>query len=823
MSSVWRDLVLAARSLSQARAFTVVCVITLGFGMAPSLAIQYGMRVFSTPPPGVDTAGLVEIVTTRAGDHEPTTQWSYPDFSDLSTAATGLTLTGFALGERTVTLPDTQADVGVDTMYVSPNYFRTIGVTLARGTGFPEAPAADPMVIVGYRFWQRRLAGDPGVIGTTLTVNGVPHIVVGIAPDGFIGHIAVEDRELFLPLERHPVFLASANARFDRSKSLVRIEGRLSPGVSVAQASAAVSAVTAQLARDQPSTNQFRAGVAEAYRPLGVLGGRELGPVLTLFSTLAAIPMVLIGLNVSGMVQVRSAMRERELSIRQAIGASRGRLMRYLMAETFVLAALGAALASIVLFNLPAILSLLLDDPLPAFLDSALRVDLLMLAKCAGVSLAACLICGWLPALRFSRPAIMTVLKDESGTGGIRAGRVHRVTTAVQMAIAVPALVVSFTSLERVRATASADLGFAADRVYAAPLDMPAGTNSGSLIRRVRDTLAAANGVTSVTVADGLPLDFRYRLARVSTETSANTVPTAISAQVTRVGDDYLETMEIALRRGRKFTAEDTAGAPMVAIISNALAIALFPDGEALGQRVVYGTPGGEHMPPRFLTVVGVTDDFPTAQMSTRREQLLLPLAQQWDAIGQPPGNHVNDVGPILLIARSDAGEPAPKLVAALENTLREVDPLFDRAKIVTGASLRKQSEDDFLEHFGAGALGGGAALLLTALGIYGVVGLMVSTRTRELAVRMMLGASRRQVIGMILFDVVKLVGPGVVAGLVIYYVFALRDGGVTISPAEPLAYAAGALIATFTAVLAALAPARRAASVPPMSAMRST
>ena len=251
----------------------------------------------------------------------------------------------------------------------------------------------------------------------------------------------------------------------------MRIHGRLSPGASVTQASAAVSAITARLAREYPATNEFRAGIVAPYYPPAVSRTPRCQILLSVWQALTVIPLLVVCLNVSGMVQVRSAMRERELTIRQALGASRRRLIRHLLAEAVVLAALGGTLASIVLFNIPPLVSWWIGEPIPAQLQAALSVDLRMIAICAGLCLATSLVFGWLPALRFSRPAIMTVLKDEAGTGGIRAGRVHRVTSALQVAMAVPLLVLSFMSLERVRATASADLGFAADLLYAAPLE----------------------------------------------------------------------------------------------------------------------------------------------------------------------------------------------------------------------------------------------------------------------------------------------------------------------------------------------------------------
>jgi putative ABC transport system permease protein len=827
LTDIWRDLVHAGRSLAKARAFTFVCVVTLGVGMAPVIAIQYGARVFTTPPPGVNTEGLVELVTTQVGPRRATDKWSYPDYMDLRDANTRVSMTGWATGESEVTLPASgDVKTASQTMFVSSNYFRTIGVALTRGPGFMK-DTADPVLILGYTFWQKRLAADPDIVGKTLTLDGVPHDVVGIAPDGFAGHLPFQDAELFLPLERHPGLLADNNARFDRSKEWVHIHGRLSPGVGVAQASAAVSAVTSQLAKEHAATNEFKAGVFAPYHAIGNVEGSEATVIMAVWHAMAAIPLLVVCLNVSGMVQVRSAMRERELSIRQAIGASRGRLIQHLLAEAVVLAAIGGALASLVLFNIPPVVSWWFGEPLPAQLEEALRVDLSMLAICAGLCLATSLVFGWLPAVRFSRPVIMTVLKDEAGTGGFRAGRAHRLTTALQVAVAVPLLVLSAMSLERVRATATADFGFACDLLYAAPLEIKAaaGENIGFQIRKVRDSLAKGSGVASVTVADGFPLDFRYRLARVSTQAEANVAPKVAFAHVTRVGDGYLDTMGIALVRGRGFAIDDGAGAELVTVISKTLADKLFPDAEAIGQRLTFGAPDDDNKTPRTLTIVGVTADFPTSQMSTELEQLLLPLAQHSDVRRDSvPVSDDREGAPIvMLVARSAVGEPPAKLTAALENAIREVDPHFNRASIVTGVWLRQRSMDDFLNQSAFAGISGGVALMLAALGIYGVVGLMVSARTREIAVRVTLGASRPRVIGMILFDVVKLVAPGVAIGLLIPAVLVRLEGGISVSNIEPLAYVAGAAIAILTAVLASLGPARRAASVQPMVAMRST
>jgi hypothetical protein len=336
------------------------------------------------------------------------------------------------------------------------------------------------------------------------------------------------------------------------------------------------------------------------------------------------------------------------------------------------------------------------------------------------------------------------------------------------------------------------------------------------------DDLERTSGVASVTVADGLPLNFAGQTASVSLQPDAKVAPRFVSVHVTRVGDGYLDTMGIRLLRGRGFAADDGAGAEMATIISKPLADRLFPDddaAEAIGKRLTFRV--GEKT-QHTLTIVGVTGDFPTSQMSTAREQLLLPLAQH-------PSTTV------FLIARSAPREQPMKLSAALENTVRDLGADFHQnvktpdgvpyASIVTGVWLRQNSMRDFLVQSAVAGAAGGVILMLAALGIYGVVGLMVGTRTRELAVRGALGASRRRLLGMILFDVVKLVTPGVAVGVVLTVALNRLNGenmGIPLSSMEPLAYMVGAAVAVLVAVLASLAPARRAASVQPMVAMRS-
>jgi predicted permease len=827
LNGIWRDLKLAVRSLSKARAYSLVVIISLGIGMTPVIAVPYGARVLTKKPQLVNTDTLVEVVTTPQGSRQATSLWSYPDYLEIQKAETGASMFGWAGGAAEVVLDSSQGGKRmVDAVHVSSNYFTVVGVPVAQGSGFTET--TEPVVILSYDFWQRRLGSDPSIVGKSLTVNKVPHTVIGITPKLFGGHQGggIPGYDVFLPLDEHPRVVADTTIRFDRAKEWVHMHGRLSPGVTITQARDVVVALTAQLAKEHPATNELKSGTVAPYDPLGAVDAEDFVVIRTLLQTLTILPLLVICLNITGMVQVRSAIRERELSIRQAIGATRRRLIQQMLAESVVLAAIGATLASVALFTFPKVVAWWIDQPLPAGMADALRVDIPMIAIVTGMCLVTSLVFGGLPAARFSRPVIITVLKDEAGTGGIRAGRLQRVATALQVAIATPCLIFSAMTLERMRATASDNLGFDSEVMYAAPMNLDAikGDNDGFKVRSLAANLAQASGVESVTVADGLPLDFRYRMTRVATVPADNDAPKIVAAHVTRVGDRYFETLGIPVIRGRQFSADDRQGSPDVTIVSKPLAERLFPEQDPLGHRV---TLNAGTKTERILTVIGVTGAFPTSQMSTERSQLLLPLAQHSNiekdsaTINDDRGNDVR----LMLVARSARGAQPEAMTTALENVVRDLDPEFEKTGIVTGVSLRKFSMDDFLTQSAVGASVGGVLLLLAALGIYGVVGLMVATRIREIAVRVALGASRRRVMGMVLFDVVKLVVPGLFLGFLFAFAFIKlkgEDWGISLSNLEPLGYVIGCAVALLIAILASLPPARRAASVQPMIAMRS-
>ena len=839
--SIGRDLAHAVRSLAKERAFTLVCVISLGIGMGAVVALATFTRMITAPARLINTDGLTELLVLPIGPLRAKAgewaleRWSYPDYQALREADIGMDITGWTMessqfGPKT---PDqSSAPPRVRTLYVSANYFHTFGVSLARGPGFDpardDAPSAEPRVVVSHGFWQNRMAADPDIIGKPLTIDGIPHTVVGIAPDDFRGHFhffEAPNSLLFIPLERHPRLRANPNLRDDRTVDWVRIHGRLDPGVDIRQANALVSATVAGLARRYPASNEFKAATVEPYYSQGAAGWPEGRRVVSVLFSLAGAVLLIVCLNISGMMLVRGASRERELSIRAALGAGRRRLIQHLFFEAVLLAFAGGALSAFVLFGIPAMVGWYMGAPVPEEID----LDAVGVAISSGLCLLVSVLFGLMPAVRFSRPNLINALKEEAGGGGRHTIRVHRVAATVQIGIAVPFLVLSGVMLDRVR---TAEFGFPTAGLAAARLPAPVGSerDSGSTIRRVRDNLQQASGVRSVALAEGMPIDFDYRRVRVARKDGAEFV----SAQVTRVGENFLETIGAPLRRGRTITAEDRVMAAPVAVISEPLAEQLFPGTEPIGEGVTLALDEDALVlvrPARSLneqgreqefTIVGVSADFATLQLTTERQQILLPLP---DLLPQT----------VHLIARGAPGDE-PKLKAALENALRELGvealPGVAFAGIVTGQDLVQKSLSDLISESIGVAFAGGVVLILAALGIVGVVGFMVATRRRELAVRMALGATRRRVFGLMLSDIVKLVIPGVAGGLLLASVLIrtmedvmgtpLTLGPTPLGVMEPLIYVLASTIAVSVALLAGLPAARRATSVQPMVAMRS-
>lgn len=823
------DLRHATRTLVRARAFTAVCVTSLGLGLGVVIALLLFIRMVLGTPPGIKVDGLVELVVRPSGQllgqvgGAIMDTWSYPDYLDVRHTS-GITVSGWSRGEGFFQPPDRSPAVPLPTMYVSSNYFVTLGADLPLGRGFThadDAVRAEPEAVISHRLWQLRFASDPNVIGRTMRVNRSDYVIVGIAAESFRGHTGGLDdafHQLWLPLSHHPRLSGAQSARLQRDAHWVRIVARLAPASPVAQADAAVRSAVAALAAQYPATNREKAGGVEPYFPAGATKRAQMNFARMMMLGIAGIVLLVVVLNISAMMLVRSAIRERDLAVRSAMGASRWRLMQYHLAEATVLALLSGSFASAVVFGAPVALAWASHASGP-WLD-VFRPDfwlaLQVLALCGVTSVAL----GLLPALRFSGSSIVGALKSDSSGGGRRVGRLQRMTAAAQAGLAVPFIVICGVQFDLARVVALTPMGFEPNGLYAVRLNLAAVTTSEEerrlFLRGAREHLAYAGGVTSASIGDGIPLDAQYRNGRVARQGES----TFVTAHTTRVAPEYLKTLGTRLLAGRTIDANDHEGTERVVLLSQPLAQRLFPAGDPIGQRVSLALPGDE---PQAYTVVGITGDLASTQLGNPRPQLFVPLAQQ-------PASSV------LLIARGALSDPSMR--AAFENAIADglrltggaarqqsasAEPNVLFRELITGEGLIEGNRKDLLTGSGAGGAAAAVALVLSALGVYGVIAFMVATRTREIGVRVALGASRTRVLGDVLADALKLVVPGIAVGLLLAVAWVrLADpawyplGGV-----EPLVYTVAAAISFFVAVLAGIPSARRAASVQPIIAMR--
>ena len=815
MFSYLHDTLHAARTLARARAFTAVCVTSLGLGMGAVIGILLLTRLIGAPP-GIDDDRLVELVIRPSGPLRAQAgtglidTWSYADYLDVRDGAGGMTITGWSRADGFFRPAPQGAAIPLATMYVSSNYFSTIGVALPRGPGFTpvdDGSRAEPEAVISHQMWQLRFGGDPDIVGRTITLNQDAYVVVGVTPRGFRGHTnGLNDihYQLWLPLSRHPRLTATENARVDRRSNWVRVVARLSPDTTLAQADASVASVMAALADRHPADNRDKSGGVEPYFPPGARLRSQISFARAMLFGLSGMVLLVVGLNISGMMLVRSAMRERELAIRLAMGASRRRLMQYHLSEALVMAVLGGGVASALIFGAPVVVAWGFDLWGPAL--DLFKPDAWLVLQCIVLCFVTSLVLGLLPALRFSRPSIVAALKNDSAGSGRRVGRLQRLTAAAQAGIAVPLLVICGVQLDQARVTATADTGFTPHGLYGTWLNLSAiGRTEDDrrlFVRTVQETLAQAPGVASVSVADGVPLDFDNRFTRVAREGESTFVP----AHTTRIGPGYLETTGIRLLGGRTIDVNDRDGAERVVVLSEPLARQLFPTSEPLGQRVVFALAGDER---QAHTVVGVTADLVSSQMGSPRPQLFLSLAQH-------PASR------LLVIARGAPSDPSMR--RAFENAVTDADPDVVLGELITGEGLIANSRSDLLTNSAVGGVLAGVALVLAALGVYGVIAFMVATRTREIGVRVALGASRARVLRDVLGDALTLVVPGIGVGLVlaVLWVRVADPAWYPLGGVEPLVYSLAALTAFVVAFLAGVPSARRAAAVEPIVAIRS-
>jgi predicted permease len=837
MGTLWRDLSYAARTLVKSPGFAAVAILSLALGIGANTAIfSFVNAVLLRQLPVAEPSRLVYVYSAnRTSPYNVSSYPDYVDFRDRNDVFSGLA----ASAPVTVSFTDGGQADAVSGSIVSGNYFDVLGVRAAAGRTFTaeedRTPGERPVVVISHRLWQSRFGGDAGVVGRQMIMNGQQFTVVGVAPAGFDGAQVGQTSDIYVPMamqalvrpprggysgEMNPDLLTKRNPRW-----LVMV-GRLKPGVTPQQAQAAASALAAQLATAYPDSNK---DVTAAVWQVSKGDPNQRGTLLSVAGLLLAVVglvLLIACANVANLLLARAASRRKEISIRLALGASRARLVRQLLTESVLLALIGGAFGLLLAVWL---IGAAQTYPPPANVFPVafdFTLDRSVLAFTLVLSLATGVVFGVAPALQASKPDLVAALKDETplvaGQGGtfLRRLSLRNLLVVAQVALSLVLLISAGLFLRSMRQAQRIDPGF--DPAHA--LTMPLNINllrytkaqGQEFYRRVLENVQALPGVESATLTRTPPLS---GASRESSVTLAGATPTervrggestgsvnlsSNSTLASSVALNYFQTLNIPLVRGRDFTSQDREGAPGVAIVNETFAARYFPGQDALGQRVSLG---GEKGP--WLEIVGVARDGKYISVGESPAPFLYqPLAQRHES-------------GMSLIVRTK-GDPAAS-IGAVRGAVQSVERNLPTANLRPMRELLAQSL--FPARVGALLLAGFGllALVLASIGLYGVMSYSVSRRTREIGIRMALGAQRGDVLRLVLREGMTLVGAGVVVGLAAAFATTRLLAGFLygVSPTDPLAFAGIALLLTAVALVASFLPARRASRVDPMVAFK--
>ena len=808
---MFTDFRLAVRSLAKSPGFTAVAVLTLALGLGVCTAIFSTVNtVFLRPLAFDDPARLVRIWTTQEEGGRAQAGVSYTRYRLLVAQQTSFSSFAAEVGSTFALSGGTGEPEQLTGTRVTASFFSTLGVRPTLGRDFLSAedqPGGAAVALLSHGFWLRRFGGDAHIVGATITLDGVPTTVVGVLPPtlGF----PYADNAVWVP--RVFDLAGLTPARLARGAGFMVLTARLKPGVTSARAQAELNVLRHRYHDEDPSridANHF----STVYDFQDDLVG-NLRPAFAVLSVSVTLVLLLACANVAGLLLARFYGRRRELAIRAALGASRRQLMRQLLAESVLLALLGGALGFLFgAWSLDAI-SALGRDFLPSTLP--LAFDARAVALAGGLALLCGVLVGLAPAVQTSGLNLTDALNDAGRGAAGSAGRQTLRATLVTGQIALSSLllvgagllIVSFLRLQR------QEPGFAPENLFTATLSLPVAkyptpATRAAFYDRLIGELDRQPGVERAAAIFGLP--FSGTALALTTYQVVGRPPVAPQDQpyVIRraITPDYFATMKIPLRVGRFFDPHDDATKPGVAVISESLARKLFPGENPLGRQLAVGIAGGAAM-----EIIGVASDVTSAPPGAQQtsEEVYFPLAQR------PEVSFA-----VVVRGRLDAPTLAPLFRRALQQ--------IDAAQPVTAAQpLRDLMAQSIADRRGTVWLLGTfatLALLLAALGLYALIAYLVRQRTREIGVRLALGAKPEDIFRLVLRQGATLAAGGLILGLLaalaLNRLLAAQLAGVSAS--DPRIYGGVALLIATVAFCATLLPARRATKVDPMVALRS-
>jgi len=741
-------------------------------------------------------------------------QFSYLNFRDLQESGIFESVAGF----RRVTLNLRGRDQveRVNGLAVTANFFEMLGVPTAIGRPFTAAEAAaeaHPRVaVLSFRFWQLRFNEDPAVIGQRLTLNNASFDVIGVLPESYRA-VPTDAPDLYVPLSA--LVLPTIDNR--NNGNALGVLGRLPSGTTREQAQRAVSTLGQQLEQEYPRDNR---GMGQPARlvPLQV---REFGGwqeplfISSVLLTLFGLVLLSACANVAGLLLARLSRRQREMAVRIALGASRGRLIRMLLAESFGLACLGAAAGGLLFAWLSRLLRTISLPPLGS-MQLSLDVDATVAFYALALVLSTGLLCGIVPAWRATRSNVVADIQSGESYGATGRLWMRHAFVVGQVAASVTLLVMSALLIRSLMRIAVLDPGFDLDRGLVAAVNLEAdryAVDGGlPLAERIVDALRGMPGIESSSFAGIVALGFETSETRLQVEGRApGTVGSP--AFLNSVGPAYFATLGIRVVAGREFDARDRQGSPEVAIVSEAFARAYFPGETALGKRI---RPSERDA---FAEIVGIVADSKHGSIAEA------PTPLYYGAYTQRP-RVSSQTRPLVIHVRT-AGPPVALLSpAALQSEIRRVISSIEPGAFVDVRTLRDATGAEAgMRRLGMRLFGilGLVALLLATIGLYGVMAFVVSSRTREIGTRVALGAASSQILRGVLMQGLRLVAAGIAIGALASWLLAraLVAGLAGLSPADPVAFGSASLILLLVGLAACYFPARRAASLNPVEALR--
>jgi predicted permease len=813
-----RDLRYAARLLRRNSVFTLTAALSLAIGIGANTTVftVVNALLLRSPAGVVGADRLVDIGSTRRRGGFGTV--SYPNYLDLRERTTTLDAvyaTSLFPQPMNLGVGESSAIEPVFAVRVTTNYFAALGAAATAGrlfeTGDSERSGASPIAVLSDRFWNRRFARDPGVVGRRITLNGVALRIVGVAAEGFHG-TGVRACDLWVPIGAFAAGDAEPAMLESRAGASLLVGGRLKPGITVARAAAETIEIGRALEREYPAENRDRGLTAEALSPIP--GGRApVAAFLVMLLAVVALVLATACANLAGILLARAVARRHEIALRLAIGAGRARLVRQLLAETMMLFAIGGvagllfarAFTSATLAALPA---------LPFPVDLSLALDARVIIFSAAVTLLAALLSGAAPALHASSGDVVSVLKDDAQPSS-RAWLRHAFLVA-QVAFSILLVVAAGLFMRALQAAGATDPGFDPRGVELASIDLShAGYTdatgprfSSALLDRVR----LLPDVQAATMALVLPGGFE-------TQRRAVTVPglpppsgqAFFSVDWNAVAPGYFATLRIPLVGGRDFTAADRDGAQPIAIVGEGTARQFWPGEIAVGKYLIQPTleSRGAVVSTRALLVVGVARDVTINSLvdGPSRSLVYVPLLQQYAPA-------------ITIAARTKSGARIANQIRALVASMNPNLPIVSARTLEDSAALGLVPQRVAVSVSSSLGL---VAMLLAAIGLYGVAAYAVAQRTREIGIRLALGAEGGDVVRMVLRQGLSLAVAGTLIGLLLAAAAsrALAAFLVGVVPLDPIVFSGATALFLTVALTACYIPARRATKVDPLVALR--